>query len=287
MEEPTVFLAHDHFVNTLCFTADSQTLISAGMDNLIKLWSVPDWALVSTFIGHEKSVNSLSLSPDNTLLLTGSSDTNMILWSYPEGQVLHKWPKAAGSARFSPDGKYILSILKNRIRLWSVDTKGELFAIRRKTDAYASAFTADGKTVAIGGRGDEISLWSVPSGEATGTLTGHKDYVVSLALAPDGRTLASIGYEGTLRLWSTETWTEIARLGVEGKGTYPLTFAPDGQTIAVGTEHTVHLFSVDTRALTAKMGVKPKGVYGLGFSPDGRWLAMGAADKRIRIWERQ
>ena len=63
-EEPRVFEAHESYILGLLFTGDSQTLVSSGMDNMVKLWSASDWKLVRTFEGHAHSVNSLSLSPD-------------------------------------------------------------------------------------------------------------------------------------------------------------------------------------------------------------------------------
>ena len=89
MNEPTIFEAHSSYVLELLFTRDSQTLVSAGMDNVVKLWSVPDWELVRTFEGHANSVNSIALSPDEKTLATGSTDTTARLWSFPHGQVLH------------------------------------------------------------------------------------------------------------------------------------------------------------------------------------------------------
>ena len=41
MNEPTIFEAHSSYVLELLFTRNSQTLVSAGMDNVVKLWPVP------------------------------------------------------------------------------------------------------------------------------------------------------------------------------------------------------------------------------------------------------
>ena len=48
MTEPAVFQAHSSYVIDVVF-ADSGTLISAGMDGLVKLWSAPDWSPASTW----------------------------------------------------------------------------------------------------------------------------------------------------------------------------------------------------------------------------------------------
>ena len=72
MEKTALFEAHDSYVLGLQFTDDSQVLISAGMDNVVKLWSVPKWKWIRTFEGHANSASSISLSPDGKTLATGS-----------------------------------------------------------------------------------------------------------------------------------------------------------------------------------------------------------------------
>ena len=42
MNEPTICEVHSSYVLDLLFTRDSRTLVSAGMDNVVKLWSVPE-----------------------------------------------------------------------------------------------------------------------------------------------------------------------------------------------------------------------------------------------------
>jgi WD40 repeat protein len=85
MKEITVFKAHTSYIIDLLFTHNSHTLVSCGMDNAVKLWSVPNWEHLGSFDGHTKSVNSLSLSPDGKTLATGSSDQTVKLWSFPDG----------------------------------------------------------------------------------------------------------------------------------------------------------------------------------------------------------
>ena len=69
MNEPTVILAHIGHVSRVLFAPDSRSLLSAGMDNLVKAWSVPSWELLRTYAGHERSVNALALSADGAKIL--------------------------------------------------------------------------------------------------------------------------------------------------------------------------------------------------------------------------
>ncbi|UCC65634.1 MAG: hypothetical protein JSV36_03125 [Anaerolineae bacterium] len=83
MKERAVFEAHSSCVLGLLFTRDSRTLISAGMDNVVRLWSVSDWGLVSTFEGHAnstKAVNGMAFSPDGRWLAVGAADRKIRVW---------------------------------------------------------------------------------------------------------------------------------------------------------------------------------------------------------------
>jgi WD40 repeat protein len=100
--EPTVLDAHGRHAQAVHFTRDGKTLVSAGQDARIRLWSVPDFAPAGELSGHAKSVNTLSFSPDEKLLATGASDPAVRLWSFPEGKTLHTLARQV-HAVLSPD----------------------------------------------------------------------------------------------------------------------------------------------------------------------------------------
>ena len=112
LSDPVVIQAHSSHVTDVAFARDSATLFSAGMDNAVKLWSVPSWSLLRVLHGHEKSVNTLALSPDGHQLATGSTGTTLRVWSLPSGEtlrVLRGHSKTVASVAWSPGGRYLAS----------------------------------------------------------------------------------------------------------------------------------------------------------------------------------
>ena len=293
MAEPTLFQAHDSYVIDVLFTPDGKTLISGGMDSLIKLWSVPDWSPISTWEGHEKSVNSLALSPDGDTLATSSTDATVRLWSVSRGELLHTLTdrkKTAARVCWSRDGAWVgAGWYGGRATVWTAE--GELVAGIKagKKNLIGVAF-ADGNqasVVATAGLGDDITVWALPSGESLATLSGHQTAVMALTSIREGRTLVSVGYEGTIKFWDTDDWQvkeSYELTGSGAQGTRSVTFSPDEKTVALSLESRVELRSVEDWALLAELPVSTHVIYGCAFSPDGRWLAAGAADGKIRVW---
>jgi len=289
MQESTVFHAHNSYIIDLLFTHNSHTLVSCGMDNVVKLWSLPNWEHLGSFEGHTKSVNSLSLSPDGKTLATGSSDQTVKLWSFPGGEIHHTLQdrkKVVASVQISADGKWIAAgSYCGRAAVWSLSGQ-ELVAIKASSNNLSSvAFSPDSRMLATSGLGDDIKLWELPSGQPIGTLNGHKTAVGSLTYVHNGSTLVSLDYEGTLIFWNMTNWQEKHRLNPGVPGIRSLAFSADETTIAISMEGIVQIWSARDLSLQAELPVSTKVINGIAFSPDGRWLAIGAADKKIRIWE--
>ena len=156
-----------------------------------------------------------------------------------------------------------------------------------KKNLGSIAFSPDGKKLATSGLGDDIALWSLPSGGQIGTLAGHKVAVGSLTFINAGRYLVSMGYDQTIKFWDTETWQEARTHDLNVPDARALAFSPDEKTAAISMESKVQLWSVQDWSLQAELPISTKSVSAIAFAPDGKTLAVGGADRKIRIWEVQ
>jgi WD40 repeat protein len=156
-----------------------------------------------------------------------------------------------------------------------------------------TAYSPDGKTLAIACVDRTIRLWDVPSDTLRATLVGHESEVRSVAFSPDGKTLVSGGgawdnirVPGEVKLWNLASNTLSADLKGHASVVYAVAFRPDGETVASASgDRTVRLWDVPASRLRSTLTAHTDIVSGLAFSPDGETLATCSFDSTIRLWD--
>jgi WD40 repeat protein len=239
--------AHDKEIYSLAVSPDGKWLFSGSGDNTIKIWSLPEGALIKTLKGHSDSVRSLAVSSDGKQLFSGSWDGAIKIWSLPEGSLIKTLKGHSDSVRslaVSPDGKRLFS-------------------------------ASDDRTVKI---------WSLPEGTLIKTLERHNSWVTSLAVSPDGKQLFSASYDKTIKIWSLPGGTEEKTLTDSGFGNIrSLAVTPSGNRLLSGDSNgVIGLITLPDEIVARKMNAGLS-VAALSVSPDGEWLAAGG-DGRIQLW---
>ncbi|HWQ83405.1 MAG TPA: WD40 repeat domain-containing protein [Anaerolineales bacterium] len=241
-------VAHANSVNSLAFTPDRRSLLSASTDASICIWSWPDLQLIHTLSGHKKTVAGLAVAPGGSLAASASYDSQVMLWNIPTGE--------------------LSGILKGHRR-----------------NVTCVAFSPDGRTLASSGLGEDICIWDIPSQTIQKKLPGHKDAVGTLAYTPDGRYLLSIDNAGVLRLWAAAGLQLKREIQLPKSRMGSFAFHPNGEICAIGAEHRILLGEWLSGEIIAEIPFKPSAVAGISFSPDGKSLAAGFADRKVRLWD--
>ncbi len=205
-----------HLENVPLFSPDGRFLISVnkGAQPKVKLWNRTTGRL-HLEISSESEIVDAAFSPDAKVLATVAKDGQIKLWELVSGALkntLNAQDKPS-IIRFSGDGKYIASAAnsdESSISLWNALTGHLVF--NNLTEGGVAVddliFSQDGLFLATAGRDYRISLWSLPDGNFSRTLTGLSGGIVKTAFNAKQSLLSAVTKEGQLSIWDLSTGIE-------------------------------------------------------------------------------
>jgi len=278
-------------VDCLAFSPDGQTLASGEGDFVIRLRDTSAGRDTGTLRGHAGAVRALAFSSDGRTLVTGHETTlfqrdTIRLWDTTSGRP----PRVLTGPRHAPKGIALsgdgqtLYANSSGVYVWDVTTGQELRTL--KVGADAIALSADGQTLACGGRDQTIKIFDAASGLERRTLTGPLTTTYSLAITSDGRTVARGGPKPIIELWDAARGQQLYTLTGHAANVNALAFSPDGRVLASGSrDKTVMLWDVKSGEVSRMLTGHTGAIYAVAFSADGRLLASGSEDKTVKLWD--
>ncbi len=280
--------SHLDGVFAAAFSADDQTVFSAGEDGLIRAWDTSTGKLRWTRQGHTGKVWGLSLSPDGQTLASASTDGTVKLWDArpPLDRQSLTLPGTFAAIRLSGDGQRFAAI--DPTGQWTIRATidGRLLESRDllalpsaghplPRPPIQAVIADDLRTLLLAGADGGVWAWS---GERASFLTGPapgttEPIPLNLRLDASGRR-ALIVHPTT---WRLEYW-EIpsARRIDERTGPYGDAYLfPDGRRVAIvphGWRPPI-LWEPGVAGRVSSPSGRSFNPVRLAFSPDGRWLA--------------
>jgi COMPASS component SWD3 len=146
---------------------------------------------------------------------------------------------------------------------------------------YTLASASDDKT---------ILLWSPLSSDtpiAPSPLTGHSNYVYSLAFSPKGNMLVSGSYDEAVFLWDVRSGRAMRQLPAHSDPVGGVDFICDGtMACSCSTDGLIRIWDSGTgQCLRTLVDEARKGVTGVMFAPNGGYLLAWTLDGCVRLWD--
>src|SRR6185436_2072407 len=109
---------------------DGRALATGGLDYVVRLWDVPEYAERLALTGHTEFVVAAALTPDGRTLATGSGNRfadvagEVELWDVATGQRRGRLRGQGAPVAFSRDGTTLATVADfKRVRLWRADPR--------------------------------------------------------------------------------------------------------------------------------------------------------------------
>lgn len=269
------------------FTADGQWLVTAGMNGHLHLRAAPDWRRVRPVHGHGKSVNALVMNRAENRLATGSSDCRVFIWSFPEFELLHQMQDrkqvVSGLGAAHSGAHFAACAYGGRVALWDFQGNPVTDFKASARNLSAVAFAPDDSALLTGGLGGQLTLWSLPEGQAVGSIEAHDVALSYCRYLPEAGQVLTLGYDGFLKLWDPARWELVRATRLHDDRITGFSVDLERQRALVLTHGLIRLFDLAQWRVADELAVDSRVLPCGAFAPDGRTALAAAADGRIRI----
>lgn len=272
------FNGHTDEVTSVSFIEANDIVMSASIDESVRLWKVSNKEQVPTG-------QVIDFSRDNQTIATAQGN-QLNFWMAngtlkQEIQAAHS--KIIQSIRFSPKANLLASADREGIiKIWSAEGEPLREFVGHQDFITSLCFSPDGKILVSGSGDGDIKLWAT-EGHLIDTWTVGST-ITSLAFSPNGKMIVSAGHDDTaVRLWNLNgTSREKDPIGSD---VLDVEFSPDGKKIAAaGTDGYITLWHLNQASPLHRFWADKDSIRRIKFSPEGKRLLSGGSDGSVKQW---
>jgi WD40 repeat protein len=285
---PTQLLGHTAALNSVVYTGNQRFVVTAGADQLIKLWDTKTGKEVRSLAGHTAQVLCLAVQPGDSTFVSGGADNTLRLWDVPRPEPLRLFAGHTAAVRdiaVSPNGRWAVSVSDDKAgRLWNLDTGTVSLTLTGHSDmAVLAAARADSRQVATGDATGHVRFWSPIDGSSQGVLGAHVGAMRGLQFHPNNQQIVTAGEDGLLKLWQLPI-VEPRLLAGHKTQVRAVAITNNSQLAVTGSDAGVRVFNVTTGQLVRELTEAVGSIATVAISPNNLISAAAGESGTIKFW---
>jgi WD40 repeat protein len=279
--------AFGRWVNHAAFNSNATLMVSAGGDQVARVWNVTTGQEVLKLVGHTSWVGSAFFSKDGSKIITSSGDDTARVWNAKTGQELLavEQDDDVNFAVFSPDNNSFLTSGDDKTAtLWDTKTGKRLRTFKGHTDGvYFAVFSRDAQRIVTTSVDKTVRVWEVKTGKSLLTIK-HTGTVYGAAFFQNNTRLVT-GSDSTIRIWDTKNGKLVSSLKGHTDDVNAVEVAPNGQQLASASDDSsVRIWDLRTGKTIKTFSGHEDLVYSAAYSADGHKLVTAGTDGSVRVW---
>ncbi len=312
--ELTPSKGHLEPVETVAFSLDGKTVLSAGQDGMLvreiasgkelRRWSPPSDQ--NRFFAREGTPHPL-ISPTGKYLLwagtKGGHARDISVVDCSSAEEVADFGIGQGLHSFGQDGMHVAVVQTEYadakrpsvVNVWDLDrgsVTGKVKVAAATDYIYSIALSPDAKRLVAATVQDKVEqtiLWDIKSRKELSRLPITSAH--AMMFSRSGELLAT-NSKGALRVWSPADGCVLQSMeGIKVGDQSQMMFSPDDRLLAVIAErpgfpnHDIQLCELASGKVRASYTAHRGGTLALAFTPDGRLLASGGSDTTVVLWD--
>ena len=210
------------------------------------------------------------------------------------------------SAKFSADGKYVVTASYGMVKIWETNTGRLLGNLFHPADIQTVQFSPDSKYILTASDDNTTKIWETASGKLVKVLKGitRRDQIgnggisISAAFSSNGHYILTcsdaINDMGIARIWVTKTGKLVRNIRFDPNYHGSTIFSPNGRDVLTvskilsGASINISqacIWNFLTGTLVKRFKQTDEAISSVAYSKDGSMIATTSEKSRTKIWD--
>lgn len=282
---------HAASVMDVALIGNGKRLISASLDDTLKIWESKTGKVLMTLRGHRLGVYSVSVSANGHRAISASQDRSLKLWNLKTGKeeatINSAHARAIACVVISGDGSQAISASWDRtLKLWDLERRVSLRTFKgHSKQINAVAVSADWKVAVSASEDRTLKVWSLETGSLLRTLRGHTGDVWHVALTSNGRLALSASEDKTLKLWNIRSGHVKETYSGHTSAVYCVAISRSGTTCASASDDmSLKVWDVHCGKTLQTLKGHASAVVSVAFNANGKSIVSASCDASLKLW---